>query len=52
MKQAIYINRILNETYTLVGVKDLAHAWRLGKFACERMGWNEMDLVRVKIVNL
>lgn len=48
MKKAIYTNKALNETYVLIGVRDLAHAWNLADFAASRNGWNVID-VRVKI---
>jgi hypothetical protein len=51
MKKAVFTNKALNETYTLGGVKDLAKAWSLVTFACERNNWNHID-VTVKLITL
>ena len=52
MKKAIYFNKALNETYTLKGIKNLEHAWKLSKTVCQRMDWN-LDMfsydVKVKV---
>jgi hypothetical protein len=40
MKTAVYHNRKTNETYQLVGIKNLAHAWKVYNTVCERMNWN------------
>jgi hypothetical protein len=41
----VYINQITKETYELSGIVDRQHAWKLVKFAAERNGWNEFDIV-------
>lgn len=41
---AVFINTATKETYTLSGVKDLEHAWRLVAFAAGRNNWNESDV--------
>lgn len=40
MKTAVYKNTITKEIYQIAGVKDLAQAWRLAAFVCERNNWN------------
>lgn len=42
-KTATYTNTFTKETYTLGGVRDLAHAWSLMLFVCETQGWNNID---------
>lgn len=37
---ATYRNRATDETYKLIGVKSLAHAWRLAWWVAARTGWN------------
>jgi hypothetical protein len=44
-KTATYLNTASNETYTLSGVKDLAHAWSLiGKTITKLTGWDAADI--------
>jgi len=40
IKTATYTNKLTGETYELSGVKDIAQAWRLYTFVCNRTGWN------------
>jgi hypothetical protein len=46
-----YINQITKKTYELSGIVDRSHAWKLVKFAAERNGWNEFDIVVKRIFN-
>jgi hypothetical protein len=44
MKTTTYINKVTGDKYTLKGVKSLDKAWKLAGFACERNGWNVIDV--------
>jgi len=53
MKTATYTNKYTNEVYTLAGVKNIAHAWKLLNFVGQRTGWSNAPLaddfvIRVK----
>ena len=49
IKTATYRNTTLNETYKLLGIKDLPQAWRLAQMAADRNGWNVIDITKITI---
>lgn len=40
LSKAVYYNKVLDETYCLVGVKDLKTAWAMARFVSRRNNWN------------
>ena len=40
MKNAIYYNNILRETYVILGIKNLEQAYRMVGFVCNKTSWD------------
>jgi hypothetical protein len=41
----IYTNTATKETYTLGGLNNLEHAWKMVGFAAKRNGWQEFGIM-------